>query len=363
MVELDEKSQLLLNVIQDDVAFDERPYKKLGEKIGTSEDETVKIIADLKEKRILRQISAIFDTRSLGYQSSLVAARVPEGKADEVAEIINEHPGVTHNYARRHDFVLWFTIGIPGNSDLNWHIDTLQKKSGALSIRLLPTLRLFKIGMKLDMTDGKAKKMGIDEEAPMYSDAQRALEKPPLTEKDLDYIRALQEDMEVRPDPYAPIVKQLGTTYQELFQWCKDFQSVGRLRRVAGIMNHRIAGFRANGMAVWKVPTERVEEVGTYFGNQQPITHSYLRPTYPDWPYNIFTMVHSKKVTNADDYIKELSQATGISEYAILYSYKEYKKVRLMYFKGDIEAWERANGKNFPGTENYAWALGNAMAK
>jgi DNA-binding Lrp family transcriptional regulator len=136
MVELDEKSQLLLNVIQDEVAFDERPFKKLGEKIGTSEDETVKIVADLKEKRILRQISAIFDTRSLGYQSSLVAARVPEGKADEVAEIINKHPGVTHNYARRHDFVLWFTIGIPGNSDMNWHIDTLQKQSGALSIRL-----------------------------------------------------------------------------------------------------------------------------------------------------------------------------------------------------------------------------------
>lgn len=363
MVELDEKSQLLLNVIQDELPFDERPFKKLGEKIGATEDETVKIVQNLKESRILRQISAIFDTRSLGYQSSLVAAKVPEGKADQVAEIINSHPGVTHNYARRHAFSLWFTIGIPGNSDMNWHIETLQKQSGAESIRLLPTLRLFKIGMKLDMTDGKAKKMGIDEEAPMYSDAQRSLEKPPLNEKDIEYIRALQEDFEVRADPYAPVAKQLGTTVPEIFQWCKDFQSVGRLRRIAGIMNHRVAGFRANGMAVWKVPTERIEEIGTYFGNQQPITHSYLRPTYPDWHYNIFTMVHSKKVTNADDYVKQLAQETGLTEYEILYSYKEYKKVRLMYFKGDIEQWEHANGKEFPGTKNYEWALGNAMAK
>jgi siroheme decarboxylase len=344
MADIDEKSQLLLNVMQDDVPLVERPYKALGEKIGASEDEVVEMVRKLKNDRILRQVSTIFDTRSLGYQSSLVAAKAPEGKADEVAEILNQHPGVSHNYARKHDFNLWFTIGIPEHSDLQAHIDKLQEMSGATSIRLLPTLRLFKIGMKLDMTGGKAKKLGLDDDGPMYSDKQRDVEKPALTQKDINYILALQEDMEVRPDPYAPVLKQLNTTYDELFHWCREFIKVGRMRRVAGIMNHRIAGFRANGMGVWQVPADRVEEVGLFFAQQQPITHCYLRPTYPDWPYNIFTMVHSKKVENCDDFLTDMSKKIGVKDYATLYSYKEYKKVRLLYFKGDIEAWEKQHG-------------------
>jgi siroheme decarboxylase len=344
MAEIDEKSQLLLNVIQDEVPLVDRPYAVLGEKIGCTEAEVIQMIQKLKSERILRQVSTIFDTRSLGWQSSLVACKAPEGRADEVAEILNQHPGVSHNYARRHAFNIWFTIAVPGNSSLQAHVDVLQQKSGAQSIRLMPTLRLFKIGMKLDMTNGKAKKMGIEEDGPMYSDKERGLEKPALTEKDIRYVLALQEDMEVRVDPYAPIAKQLNTTTEEMFNWCREFIKVGRMRRVAGIMNHRVAGFRANGMGVWIVPPERIEEIGAFFATQAPITHCYLRPQYPDWPYNIFTMVHSKKVDSCDDYLAELSKQTGIKEYETLYSYKEYKKIRLLYFTGEIEAWEKANG-------------------
>ena len=344
MNEIDEKSKLLLNLMQDEVPLVERPYKALGERIELSEDEVLERIRALKDGKILRQISTIFDTRSLGYQSSLVACKAPEGKADQVAEILNQHPGVSHNYARKHDFNIWFTIAVPGNSSLQAHMDVLADLSGAESIRLMPTLRLFKIGMKLDMTDGKAKKMGLDEEGPMYSDSQRDLEKPALNEKDIRYVLALQTDMEVRADPYAPIAKRLNTSTEEMFAWCREFIKVGRMRRVAGIMNHRQAGFRANGMGVWKVPVERVEEVGAVFAGQGAITHCYLRPTYPDWPYNIFTMVHSQKVASCDDFLTEMSRLTGIEEYATLYSYKEYKKIRLLYFTGEIEAWEKAHG-------------------
>jgi DNA-binding Lrp family transcriptional regulator len=344
MAEIDEKDELLLNLIQDEVALVDRPFKVLGEKIGMSESETVSRIEKLKESKVLRQISTIFDTRSLGYKSSLVAARSAPGKADECAEILNLHPGISHNYARKHDFNLWFTIAVPEHASLQDHVDILQKESGAVSIRLLPTLRLFKIGMKIDMTGGKAKALGLDEDGPMYNDKMREAEKLPLTEKDIRYVLALQNDMPVRPDPFTPIAEQLGTTTEELFQWCKEFIKVGRMRRVAGIMNHRHAGFRANGMGVWVVPPERTDEIGALFAQQQEITHCYLRPTYPDWPFNVFTMVHSKKVSNCDDFLAGLAQKTGLKDYSVLYSYKEYKKIRLLYFTGEIEAWEKEKG-------------------
>lgn len=340
VADLEPKVQHLLNEMQNEVPLVERPYKALGEKVGLTEHDIIANIRDLKESRILRQISTIFDTRTLGYQSSLVAAKAPDGKADEVAEKLNEHPGVSHNYARKHAFNLWFTIAVPGNSSLEAHIDILQKKSGAESIRLLPTLHLFKIGMKIDATGGKA---GMDE-TPIYSEKNRNVERPPLTEQDKDYVRALQMDMDIRPDPYQPVAETLGTTVPKLFEWCRGFQKQGRMRRVAGIMNHRLAGFRANGMGVWIVPPERAQEVGDKFAQSNAVTHCYLRPTYPDWPYNIFTMVHSGKVAQCDEVLADLSKQVGVEEYATLYSLKEYKKVRLLYFTGEIAQWERDNG-------------------
>lgn len=340
VVDLDEKVQHLLNEMQNEVPLVERPYQALGEKVGLGEDEVVEAIRSLKEDRILRQVSTIFDTRTLGYQSSLVAAKAPAAKADEVAAKLNGHPGVSHNYARVHDFNIWFTIACPGDSSLEDHIRVLQELSGAESIRLLPTLHLFKIGMKIDATGGKARA----DKSPSYSEKDRHKERVPLTARDRDYVRALQLDMEVRADPYAPVAKELKTTTGELFAWCKAFQKQGRMRRVAGIMNHRVAGFRANGMGVWIVPDARVQEIGDYFATISEVTHCYLRPTYADWPYNIFSMVHSSKASQCDQVLKDMADHTGIAEYATLYSVKEYKKIRLEYFTGEIAKWEREHG-------------------
>jgi DNA-binding Lrp family transcriptional regulator len=344
MPELDDKTRLLLNAIQNEVPLVDRPYKALGEKIGCSEDEVIEKVRTLKEQKILRNVSAIFDTRSLGYHSSLVACKAAEKRIDEVAAVFSRHPGVSHNYARRHEFNIWFTIAVPGDSSLQQHLDALQKESGASSLRPLPTLRLFKIGMKLDMTDGKARKMGLDDEGPLYSDKQREGTLPPLTERDKQFIVALQEDLGASPEPFAEVAKHVNTVTSELLGWCRASIENGRLRRMAGIMNHHNAGFRANGMCAWEVPPERIEETGSFFAQQPSITHCYLRPTYPDWPYNIFTMIHSKQLSTCDAFIAEMSQKTGIKNFAALYSYKEYKKVRLKYFTGEIEEWERAHG-------------------
>ncbi len=114
----------------------------------------------------------------------------------------------------------------------------------------------------------------------------------------------------------------------------------GFLRRFAAILNHRQAGFRANGMAVWKVPTERTVEVGQLVAGYRNVSHCYERPTYADWPYSVFSMIHHQKMAGVEEIAKAISDEIGITEYEVLYSTTEYKKIRLPYFIDAYEHWE-----------------------
>src|SRR5688572_24613796 len=107
---LDDTDQELLNLIQVNFPVESRPFNALADKLGIDESAVIERLAALKSARIIRQISAIFDTRALGYKSSLVATRAPDDKVDEVAHVINDHPGVSHNYRRDHEFNIWWTI-------------------------------------------------------------------------------------------------------------------------------------------------------------------------------------------------------------------------------------------------------------
>ncbi|MCC6475388.1 MAG: hypothetical protein IT514_16775 [Burkholderiales bacterium] len=219
-------------------------------------------------------------------------------------------------------------------------MDLLKAESGAEAILLLPTLKLFKIGMKLDTTFGKKAASG----APAYSEKHRKGGLPPVTERDRAFVRVMQSDLEVCAEPFAAAAKELGVRQDELFAWCRTWAAQGRIRRVAGILNHRKAGFDANGMGVWAVPEARTAEVGALFAAEPAVTHCYLRPTYPDWGYNIFTMVHANEAGEVESILKRMSAASGIADYGVLFSYKEFKKVRQLYFTGAIAQWERAHG-------------------
>jgi len=354
---LDQKSRQLLNALQEGLALDPRPFQVLGQKCGLSEDEVLARASRFKDEGTVRELSAIFDTRALGYKSCLAACKVPPERMDEAAAVLNLHPGVTHNYARNSPFNLWFTLGVPPGSDLAAHAQALHKLSGAESIRLLPALRVFKIGMKLDMTEGETEPLTLPSpprgegkgplslpQTPAPPLPQRGKEKEPLTEQDMRCVRALQRDMPLQPEPFVSIAQQAGLTAAELFDWCRENMSNGRLRRIAAVLRHRAAGFQGNGMGIWSVPPERLEELGLFFAAQKAVTHCYQRPQYPDWPYNLFTMVHARTVAECAAQIAGLARQAGIAQYAVLYSHKEYKKTRLRYFTGDIEAWERAQG-------------------
>ena len=291
----------------------------------------------LLDERIIREITPIFDTRVLGYSSMLVAARVDAEHPWGPAKIINSHPGVSHNYLRDHDFNLWFTIATEPDSKLGLEgtLEVLQRLTGAESVRKLPTLRLFKIRMDLEMEKGTealaAAAEAVDHKEP---------EAIPLSELDVAVIRATQGPMTVTPEPFAAAAAELGMPQAVLLEHLESMRERRALRRVAAILFHRRAGFSANGMGVWNVPEERILELGPRMSSFRGISHCYQRPTYPDWPYSVFTMAHGRSKEECDAILDSIAEDTGIEDRRTLYSSTEFKKIRLRYFTDEHKRWE-----------------------
>ncbi|MDP8940564.1 MAG: AsnC family transcriptional regulator [Actinomycetota bacterium] len=329
----------ILNFIQREFPLVREPYEAIGCEVGVAGDEVIRRIEALKRGKVIRQISAIFDTRVLGYQSTLVAARIPKERLSEGAKAINSHPGVSHNYERNNEFNLWYTVAVPPDSRLGLEgtVDVLHHISGAEKTRILPTLKLFKIGVTLDMKEGATAK----KEAPQYGEADRQGADRNVSEDDKAAIRALQEDIPLTPRPFDLWGKEFGLSHEELLERAYDLQERKIMRRFSAVLYHRKAGFRANAMGVWEVPDERIEEVGNTFAQYQAVSHCYQRPTYEDWPYAIFSMVHGRTVEECEAVLDAMAEETGLSERDSLYSTREYKKTRVRYFTPEMDAWER----------------------
>ncbi len=340
-VKLSDLDRRLLDLMQGSFPIAARPYEAIALEAGITEDEVLSSVERLLKDRIIRQVTPIYDTRALGYGSMLVAAKVDPEHPWRAAKIVNSHPGVSHNYLRNHEFNMWFTLAVEEDSKLGLQgtLDVLQELTGAESIRQLPTLKLFKIRMDLEMsgdTDTLAKRgvaeEPVDLEAQDYDDFDRAV------------IRATQGSLPVVSEPWADAANQLGISVDELLAHLEAMQERGLLRRVAGILYHRRAGFSANGMGVWKVPADKIAEIGPQMAAYRGISHCYERPTYADWPYQIFTMAHGRSKEECDAILDAIADEFPIEERATLYSSTEFKKIRLLYFTDDFRDWELQYG-------------------
>jgi DNA-binding Lrp family transcriptional regulator len=338
-IPLDDFDKRLLNTMQGSFPIEPRPYAAVARALEVPEERVLSRVQELVDERIIRQVTPIYDTRALGYGSMLVAAKVDPEHPWRAAQIVNSHPGVSHNYLRNHDFNMWFTIAVEEDSALGLQgtLDVLQHLTGAESIRQLPTLKLFKIRMDLELvggTDELAKAAVVEEPV--------ELEKQPFDELDVAVIRATQGNLPVVHEPYAAAAAELAMSVEALVEHLTGMAARGLLRRVAAILFHRRAGFSANGMGVWKVAPEHVLEVGPKMAAYRGISHCYQRPTYADWPYSIFTMAHGRSKEECDAILDAIAaEHREIEDRATLYSSTEFKKIRLLYFTDDFRRWER----------------------
>ncbi len=323
----------LLSVIQKRFPLTKRPFLQIGKMLDMKEEEVLDILREEKAAGIIRQISPIYDTKSLGYESSLVAFKVPPEKIEETVALINSHPGVSHNYERDHDFNIWFTMAVAPDSKLGLKrtIELLARRSGIEEYILLPTLKLFKIAVKLDTTGKEAKKESL---------VKRKRKKIDLSALHHRVIRFSQADIPIVPEPFREMIEAIGVDESTFFRTLEELREAGVMRRFAGILNHRKAGFGANAMVVWDIDESRGEEIGEKAAEFSAVSHCYLRPKYPNWPYNLFTMVHGKTREQTEALIEEMAAELEHRAKRPLYSTREFKKVRIKYFTPDAARWE-----------------------
>lgn len=322
---LDRKDREILNLVQIDFPLEVRPYEIIGRRLGISEDDVIYRLKRLKEMGLIRQISAVFDSRALGYQSSLVAFKTEPARVHEIGKRVSEHSGVTHSYRRNHEFNLWFTITLPSGTDLQREVDKLADQEGVLAVRLFPTIRTFKIGVAFDMLSEKSMAPGSNVTA---DDGE-----PRVSREDIPIIRQLQRDLPLECRPFEPLANRVGISDEALLQKAKEFLQRGLMRRYAAVLRHREAGFAANAMGAWSVPEDRIEEFGRKAAAFAAVTHCYQRTTYPDWPYAVFTMIHGRTKEECESIARRIAEDTGIKDYVLLYSVEEFKKTRMLYFE------------------------------
>lgn len=331
MHDIDQRDRELLGALQGDVPLLSTPFAVIGQMIDMSEKEVIKRAERLKREGLVKQISAQFDMRGLGYRSCLVAARVAAERVDEAAAVISGHPGVTQNYRRNNDLNLWFTIAVSPTSSLGLEktIEVLGDEAGCDAVRPLPTLKLYK-----SSAADSAESHSAGESETQQSDYT------PFTPTEIECIRLLQRDLPLQPRPFEALARNSGVGADELLSTGRTLLKRGQMRRYGAIIASRKPGFSASAMGVWHVPEDRADEYAARLSQHRAVSHCFLRPVYDDWPYNVYTTVHGRSVDECESIINDLAIDTGLTEKQALYPTKEYKKARISFFSREAEEWE-----------------------
>jgi DNA-binding Lrp family transcriptional regulator len=323
-MQLDNNDRRLLNLIQAEVPLTREPFADLGQRLGTGGDEVMKRIEKLKERGIIRLIGPVLNSRALGYHTTLVAMKVAKNDMEKAEQVITGHPGVSHGYERNHNFNVWFTLALRPASDIDTELKQLTCSTGAEAAFSLPAIKMFKIGVFFDMDEN-------EQHASPFHPNSVLDKKIELSSTDRLIINELQQDLPLVSAPFIAMGKRTGMDVERFLAGCRLLQERGVIRRFSASINHKNAGFTANAMSCWVAPPNKVDIAGQKLASLREVSHCYERKTNPLWQYNIFAMIHSCSREVCREIAEKVSRETGLADYALLYSTKEFKKTRIKY--------------------------------
>jgi siroheme decarboxylase len=319
--ELAPLERTLLDGWQRDFPLCPRPYEAIAGELGVDEEDVLAALSRMSAAGFISRIGAAVRPNTAG-ASLLAAMRVPAGAMDDVAEIINREPGVNHNYERGHEINLWFVVTGRDRRAVSETLARIRRASG-LDILELPLERAYFIDLGFPVS-GEERKPRLAPPNPWCPAAAWLIDA-----LDRDLLARLGEGLTVEPSPYLTLARRTGIGEAEVIERLGRLQRLGVIARFGLIVRHRELGFRANAMAVWDVPDDEVDRVGERLAAEPCVSLCYRRPRrLPDWPFNLFCMVHGRDRDIVTAQVAELTRCGGLEArpHAILFSRRCFRQ-------------------------------------
>jgi heme b synthase len=340
--DLDDADKKLLAAIQIGFPIVPSPFDALDAQLFPNispPGESLRRTLRLCHAGIIRRIGAIFDPAHLGYVSTLVAGKVPPDRLDIVANCVSASSSVTHNYGRSHAYNLWFTLTCQSQAHLDATLDDLRRQTG-IDFVSLPAVKMYKASaiFQFDSADNGENKNGQPAIPPARPAdlpiGEKSGQAGNLTTSQIDLIRVLQGNIAPSSDMFDRIAAQASMGRQAVLEQIASWVSAGIVRRFAAVLAHRQAGFVANGMAVFCIDENRIDEIGAKLSQYANISHCYHRHAggSSDWAYNLFAMVHGRGFEEVASFVQQLAAECNLGRHEILFSTHQYKKISMQYF-------------------------------
>jgi len=316
----------LLNDFQRGFPLAPAPFEVISRKLGLGVEEVLETLRRLTRDGVISRVGAVFRPNRIGV-STLAAMAVPAARLAELAQRVNAHPEVNHNYEREHRFNLWFVAAAANAMHLDRVLRDIEQETG-LAVMRLPMVQDYHIDLGFDLrpTVALADRQGMRERS--------SRSEPSLDRQDYALIAAIQDGLPLVPRPYADIGAAVGLSEADVLARLECLLDQDVIKRFGIVVRHHELGFRANAMVVWDIPDEKVDEFGRCVGGSGLVNLCYRRPRrLPDWPYNLFCMIHGKDRDAVLERLEQLRDQCGLTEFdhEVLFSKQRFKQTGARY--------------------------------
>ncbi len=303
----------ILNAFQGGFPVTERPFEPAAAAlrdhgVDLTAGELVDRIAAMDEAGTLSRFGALIDAEAIGGTATLVAMHAPADRFDEVVEQVNDHPEVAHNYEREHPHLnVWFVLSVADESRVDEVLAEIEAETGQETYDL-PKQQEFRVEAKFPV-EGPLENLPDGVDLSDLGPDVTPTDRQGLTPDELDLVLEIQGGLPITETPYADVADAIDQDTDWVVETIKRFEREGKVRRVGLVPNHYSLGYSENGMTVWNVPDDVVDEVGPAVASFDFVTHCYERPRHDGvWEYNVFAMTHGRSEAESDRRVEQVRE-------------------------------------------------------
>ena len=317
-------TERLLNNFQRNFPLLPAPFEQIARSLNTDSGAVLRRLRELQKNGAVSRVGAVFRPNTVGV-STLAAIAVPDDQLETVAACISAFPQVNHNYEREHAYNLWFVVTAGNHTELEQTLRSIQTRAG-YPVLSLPLVKDYHIDLGFPMRLDQQPEPVALEDTKALPDPVDSTVQPGSAE---DLIDAIQDGLPLIARPYRQLAERLGWSEQQVLDRLQQMLESGVIKRLGVVVRHHELGYRANAMVVWDVPDSDIDALGYQLGRQDCVTLCYQRPRrLPQWPYNLFCMVHGKDRNDVMDCVERMVEGLGLEQLhkSVLFSGRRFKQ-------------------------------------